>query len=85
MDNRPHEQWGTWVMGHMGTRGRVIGQMGDGKHGVMGYMGNVACSFLGLHGSRVMGHMGNRPHEQWDTWPMGHMGDGAHCHNNVLI
>ena len=39
-------------------------------------MGNVACPLLGLHGSRVKGHMGNRPHEQWGTWAMGHMGDG---------
>ena len=32
--------------------------------GVMGHMGNVACALLDLHGSRVMGCMGNRPHEQ---------------------
>ena len=36
-------------------------------------MGNVACEILDLHGSRVMGCMGNRPHEQWGTWAMGHM------------
>ena len=41
--------------------------------GVMGHMGNVACALLDLHGSRVMGCMGNRPHEQWGTWAMGHM------------
>ena len=28
----------------------------------MGHMGNVACPLLGLHGSRVMGHMGNGTH-----------------------
>ena len=40
---------------------------------MIGHMGNVACPLLGLHGSRVMGHMGNRPHEQWGTWAMGHI------------
>ena len=39
----------------------------------MGHMGNVACALLYLHGSRVMGYMDNRPHEQSDTWAMGHM------------
>ena len=33
MGNRPHEEWGTWAMGHISTRGRVIGHMGDGAHG----------------------------------------------------
>ena len=27
-----------------------------------GHMGNVACPLLGLHGSRVMGHMDNGTH-----------------------
>ena len=40
---------------------------------MIGHMGNVACPLLGLHGSEVMGHMGNRPHEQWGTWAMGHI------------
>ena len=43
---------------------------------------------LDLHGSRVMGCMGNKPHEEWGKWAMGHMsargrvighmGDGGH-------
>ena len=40
---------------------------------MMGHMGNVTCALLDLHGSRVMGNMGNRSHDQWDTWAMGHM------------
>ena len=40
---------------------------------MIGHMGNVACPLLGLNGSRVMGHMGNRTHEQWGTWAMGHI------------
>ena len=39
--------------------------------GVMGHMGNVVCALLDLHGSRVMGCMGNRPLEQWGTWAQG--------------
>ena len=38
--------------------------------------GQCGMSLLGLHGSRVMGYMGNRPHEQWGIWAIGHMGDG---------
>ena len=63
MGNRPHEQWGTWAqgVGWLGTW--VMGNRSDWAD-----MGNVACPLLGLHGSRVMGHMGNRPHKQWCTW-----------------
>ena len=28
---------------------------------------------LDLHGGRILGHMGNMAHEQWDTWAIGHM------------
>ena len=47
-----------------------MGNRSDGAYG------QYSMTLLGLHGSRVMGHMCNRPHEQWGTWTMGHMGDG---------
>ena len=59
-------------MGHMSMRGRVIGHMGDGEHRSDGAYGQCGMTLLGLHGSRVMGHMGNRLHGQWDTSVMGH-------------
>ena len=44
--------------------------MGNRSHRAYGQCG---MSLLGLHGSRVMGHMGKRPYEQWDTWVMGYI------------
>ena len=40
---------------------------------VMGHVSNVACPLLDPHGGRIMWHMDNRAHEQWDTWALGHM------------
>ena len=37
--------------------------------------GQCGMYLLDLHGSRVMGYMGNSPHEQWGTWAMGHIVD----------
>ena len=53
-DNGVHEQWGTWAMGHMSIRGRVMG---------IGVIGHIAII---MHRSRwgtgVTGHMGNGAH-----------------------
>ena len=50
--NRACEKWGTWAIGHMSIRGRV-----------MGHMGNVACPPSRSTWGRVMGHISNRPHD----------------------
>ena len=56
--------------------------MGNGGTGDMGYRGmsNRVQGYgaYWLCGTRVVGHMGNGSHGQWDTGAMGHMDNEAH-------